>query len=100
MTRHTIRTRTDIAIIGIAALALLAACGGGDAPAEPQANPGLANPASVNCIDKGYTRETRRDSVGNEYGVCMFPDGTECGEWAFFRDECDVGDTELWEPQG
>ena len=53
----------------------------------------------MNCIDKGYSRETRKDSAGNEYGVCMFPDGTECGEWAFFRGECNVGDTELWEPQ-
>ena len=47
----------------------------------------LANPASTNCIDQGYTLEMRENEQG-QYGVCIFPDGSECEEWAFMRGEC------------
>jgi hypothetical protein len=36
----------------------------------------------------GYDCETRKVAAGNEYGVCIFPDGSECTEWGFFRGEC------------
>jgi putative hemolysin len=52
------------------------------------AAPGLANPASMYCETQGYTLEIRTDEEGNQYGVCVFPDGSECEEWAFFRGEC------------
>jgi putative hemolysin len=55
---------------------------------SPQA--GLANPASVNCVEKGGTEETRTDSSGGQYGVCKFTDGSECDSWEFFRGECPV----------
>ncbi len=48
---------------------------------------GLANPASVYCEEQGYKLEIRTDEQGS-YGVCLFPDGSECDEWAFFRGEC------------
>jgi putative hemolysin len=48
----------------------------------------LANPASVYCQEQGYTLEMRTDEDGGQYGVCIFPDGTECDEWAFYRGEC------------
>ncbi len=73
------------------ALGLLAAC------APPQPNPiatptidqtKLANPASKYCIQQGGKLEMRKDEQGNEYGVCIFDDGSECDEWAFFRGEC------------
>jgi putative hemolysin len=51
---------------------------------------GLANPASVHCQDQGYTLEMRAGENGT-YGVCVFPDGSECEEWAFFRGECGPG---------
>ncbi len=51
----------------------------------------IANPASVYCEKQGYTLETRTDSEGNQYGVCIFPDGSECDEWAYFRGECAPG---------
>ncbi len=51
----------------------------------------IANPASVYCEKQGYTLETRVDSQGNQYGVCIFPDGSECDEWAYFRGECAPG---------
>jgi putative hemolysin len=53
---------------------------------SPQA--GLANPASVNCAQKGGTEEIRADSAGGQYGVCKFSDGSECDSWKFFRGEC------------
>ena len=51
---------------------------------------GLANPASVHCIEQGGTLEMRQDANG-EHGVCIFDDGSECEEWAYFRGECQPG---------
>jgi putative hemolysin len=48
----------------------------------------LPNPASAYCEEQGYRVEIRTDDQGNQYGVCVFPDGSECDEWAFFRGEC------------
>ena len=71
----------------LACLALLAACA---APAPTEAPPtvGLANPASVHCQQVGGRLEIRRESgpASGEYGVCVFPDGRQCEEWALFRD--------------
>lgn len=48
----------------------------------------MANPASVFCVESGYTLEIRTNPHGGQYGVCIFPDKKECEEWAFFRNEC------------
>jgi putative hemolysin len=50
----------------------------------------LANPASVNCIQKGGTLEMRKNKKG-EYGVCLFEDNRQCEEWALWRGQCPVG---------
>lgn len=82
-------------------LIVLAACAGPQArpistPGEtgevvstdtPQAN--LPNPASVYCQEQGYQSETRTAEDGSQYGVCIFSDGSECDEWAFYRGECE-----------
>lgn len=47
----------------------------------------LANPASVYCEGLGYELELRSDDAGS-YGVCIFPDGTECEEWDFLSGRC------------
>jgi len=49
---------------------------------------GLPNPASVYCLKNGGRLEIREDEKGNQYGVCIFSDGSECDEWAYFRGEC------------
>jgi putative hemolysin len=49
---------------------------------------GLANPASVYCGQVGGTLEIKKDAAGNEYGMCNFPNGSSCEEWALFRGEC------------
>jgi len=51
-------------------------------------NVGIANPASQACGAYGYKVEIRKDEKGGEVGYCIFPDGKECEEWQFFRDQC------------
>jgi putative hemolysin len=72
----------SLAIVGMSALlSMVVGCA---AESEPQAKTekspiGLANPASVYCEKLGFTL------VGEQ---CVFPDGSSCEEWAFFRGEC------------
>ena len=49
---------------------------------------GLPNPASVYCEEQGGKLEIRTAADGTQHGVCIFPDGSECDEWAFYRGEC------------
>jgi putative hemolysin len=58
-----------------------------EATGQPTAGPGLANPASVYCEGLGYELELRSDETGS-YGVCIFPDGSECEEWDFLAGRC------------
>ncbi len=60
---------------------------------KEEQNVGLPNPASVYCEDQGGTLEIRTDVDGGQYGVCIFDDGSECDEWAYFRGECQPGDS-------
>ena len=52
------------------------------------AQPNMANPASVYCEEQGYRVEIRTAADGSQTGYCIFPDGSECDEWAYFRGEC------------
>jgi putative hemolysin len=52
----------------------------------------MANPASVYCVEQGYKVEIR-DEAGGQVGYCIFPNGAECEEWAFYRGECTVPET-------
>lgn len=53
----------------------------------------IANPASVYCEEQGYKLEIRAKENGSQYGVCVFDDGSECEEWAYFRGECAKGNS-------
>ncbi len=55
-------------------------------PETPQAN--IPNPASVYCEQNGYTLEIVTTNDGSQSGVCVFPDGSSCDEWAYLRGEC------------
>jgi len=78
------------------------------APGQTEQKAGLPNPASVNCAKKAGTLQIRKDSRGNEYGACVFPNGRECEEWAFFRGQCSpdeapdpqvkIGAEAVWQP--
>lgn len=54
---------------------------------------GLANPASVYCIDNGYRNEIRTNPDGSQTGYCVFPNGRECEEWEFLRGKCTDADS-------
>jgi putative hemolysin len=86
----TMRVTSQI-MLAVAGMALaLGACGRGPGP-SPALAPGLANPASENCVAKGG--ELRIETAGDDgqYGVCMFEDNLQCEEWALVRGECPVG---------
>jgi len=53
---------------------------------------GLPNPASEYCEENGGTVEIREDESGGQVGYCIFPDGSECEEWAYYRGECQQGE--------
>lgn len=76
--------RTHVIAITLVA-GLIAACDqeddGGDAEAI-----GLANPASVFCVEQGGKSEIRTHNDGNQTGICVLPDGQEVDEWAYFRE--------------
>ena len=59
----------------------------------------IANPASVNCENQGGKLEIRKDNQGNESGFCVFPNGSECEEWAFFRGGCKKGESKPGTPK-
>ena len=59
----------------------------------------LANPAAEKCKADGLNSEARTNEAG-AYSVCIFDDGSECDEWAYFRGECKKGDCEVWETCG
>ena len=48
----------------------------------------LANPASVYCEQQGGRVDIRTDEGGNQYGICILKNGTECDEWKYYREEC------------
>jgi putative hemolysin len=50
--------------------------------------PNMPNPASVYCEQNGNTLEIQTAADGSQSGVCVFPDGSTCEEWAYFRGEC------------
>jgi putative hemolysin len=52
----------------------------------PQVN--MPNPASVYCEQHGNNLEIHTPADGSQSGVCVFPDGSSCDEWAYYRGEC------------
>lgn len=67
---------------------ILSACGPTETPAPTAAQAGLPNPASEFCEANGGTLEIRTAADGGQSGFCLFADGSECEEWAYFRGEC------------
>ncbi len=86
------RLTTTLITLSLVAL-LLGACVPAPAPSAPPpqaTSAAIANPASQNCVKQGGTLEIR-DETGGQVGYCIFADGSECEEWAFFRGECVPG---------
>jgi len=55
---------------------------------EPAPQVNMPNPASVYCTQNGNTLEIRTADDGSQNGICVFPDGSTCDEWAYFRGDC------------
>ncbi len=72
---------------------VITACGAllnsSDTLADPTT--GMPNPASQYCAEQGGKLEIR-DEADGQVGYCIFPDGSECEEWAFFRGDCKPGE--------
>jgi putative hemolysin len=50
----------------------------------PQVN--MPNPASVYCTQQGNKLKIRTAADGSQNGICVFPNGDTCDEWAYFRE--------------
>ncbi len=49
----------------------------------------MPNPASVYCEQTGNKLEIRTSADGSQSGVCIFPNGSTCDEWAYYQGECE-----------
>jgi putative hemolysin len=72
-------------------ITLLAACSPAQTASTPV--PNMPNPATVYCEQHGGKPEIVTAADGSQSGRCVFPDGSACDEWAYFRGECKPGDS-------
>jgi len=97
LSRYIMKSKNTIFLImGVCLVAglLVTGCTQQAAPAQaPAVTPtraaeiGMPNPASVNCGKVGATSVIMTNPDGSQYGMCTFPNGTTCEEWALFRGE-------------
>lgn len=80
--------------ICIMILTALTACAAPQTQGTPESAPtsmppaNMSNPASVYCTLQGNKLEIVIASDGSQSGICIFPDGSTCDEWAYYRGEC------------
>lgn len=89
-----------LSTLAVAAVLAVAACAPAKAPeaAAPETPAaaaaetpvvGMANPASMACVDGGGTLRIY-DTPEGQIGMCSTKDGRVCEEWSLFRDhKCD-----------
>ena len=77
-------------VVAMALVCLMACAPAAEEPTAEPAEPGMPNPASVYCEEQGGRLEMRADENGT-VGICIFEDGSECEEWAYYRGECSPG---------
>ena len=61
---------------------------------------GMADPAAVYCQEQGGQSQIITAPDGSQTGECLFPDGSKCDEWAFFRHECQKGSKSNFSKEG
>jgi hypothetical protein len=75
-------------------LMILTACAAPQTQAAPEPavtdmpQAGMPNPASVYCTQRGNKLEIHTAADGSQKGTCVFPDGSTCDEWTYYRGEC------------
>lgn len=85
--RRLIRWTSPVLML-IALVACQPAESGDDpAPIDEATGADMANPAAVYCEGLGYRMEPRENAAGMD-AACIFPDGTECGQWDFLAGRC------------
>ena len=82
--------RVPLPVTAVVLVAAIAACGSDSEPSDTTAATGLANPASVFCVEQGGAVEIV-DEADGQVGYCNLPDGTRVDEWEYYRAE--TGDT-------
>ena len=77
---------SSLSNVALAALVVLAVAGCAQTASKtaPPKPVGMANPASVHCVQAGGKLRLVQTSAG-EQGICTLPDGTEVEEWTLFR---------------
>lgn len=78
--------KTSSTLFIVIVIALFASCN--PIKIYPTSQAKMPNPASVYCEQQGNMLEIVTAADGSQKGVCIFPDGNTCDEWAFFRGEC------------
>ena len=77
-------------LLSLAFVALLLLCGCTNQPTGSSQTQ-MANPASVKCVQDGGLDKLLYGPDGGQYALCLFPDGSVCEEWAYYRGECSKG---------
>lgn len=54
--------------------------------------PQISNPASEFCEMQDGAKIELRVTIDGTVGYCLFRDGSECEEWAYYRGDCNPGD--------
>ena len=67
------RTKNVSCLLFVAMLCLIG-CTASPTPAQPTTKPGVPNPTSVYCEERGGRLEIRTGDDGRQYGVCIFSD--------------------------
>jgi putative hemolysin len=88
---HLSRQEYATVAISVVLVALCVIVAYGRTPSTAQAK--MPNPASVHCEQNGGKLELGQVASGGITGVCVFPDGSKCEEWAYFRGECKPGNS-------
>ena len=78
--------KTLITLFFLVDIALATSCN--PVPISPTSQANIPNPASINCEQQGNKLEIVTAADGSQKGLCIFPDGSSCDEWAYFRGEC------------
>ena len=82
--------QTPLRWIAAFAVVVLAGCTGA-ANEAPTSSAQMANPASRYCEEQGGRVVIVEDAEGGQRGMCVFPDGSRCEEWAYYRGACVPG---------